>query len=69
MKRGSWKSFFNALTLSAGSTSALRKTLKSESIVSDSIDADDPFYSLADLSDVSGESLTNEQIDDVLYGQ
>jgi antitoxin (DNA-binding transcriptional repressor) of toxin-antitoxin stability system len=40
-----------------------------EPIVQESVDANDPFYSLDGLSDVAGESLTNEQIDDVLYGQ
>ena len=40
-----------------------------EPIAPESIDADDPFYSLDALSDAAGESLTNEQIDDILYGQ
>jgi antitoxin (DNA-binding transcriptional repressor) of toxin-antitoxin stability system len=40
-----------------------------EPIVQESIDADDPFYSLPGVGDASGESLTNEQIDDILYGQ
>jgi prevent-host-death family protein len=40
-----------------------------EPIVPESVDADDPFYSLDGLSDASGESLTNKQIDDFLYGQ
>ena len=40
-----------------------------EPIVHESVDADDPFYSLDALSDVSGDSLTNQQIDDILYGQ
>ena len=40
-----------------------------EPIVAESIDADDPFYSLDALSDAGGESLTNQQIDDMLYGQ
>ena len=31
--------------------------------------ADDPFYSLPDLADAAGESLTNQQIDQTLYGQ
>ena len=40
-----------------------------EPIVPESINAGDPFYSLDALSDVTGESLTNEQIDETLYGQ
>ena len=28
----------------------------------------DPFYSLGNLADSTGESLTNEQIDRVIYG-
>ena len=31
-------------------------------------DADDPIYTLADLA-VSGESLDNSQIDEILYGK
>jgi antitoxin (DNA-binding transcriptional repressor) of toxin-antitoxin stability system len=30
---------------------------------------DDPFYSLSALSAGAGESLTNAQIDDIVYGQ
>ena len=38
--------------------------------IRDTIPADnDPFYSLDKLADASGESLTNEQIDEILYGQ
>jgi prevent-host-death family protein len=40
-----------------------------EPIVQESLAADDPFYALDSLSDAAGESLTNEQIDDILYGQ
>jgi hypothetical protein len=40
-----------------------------EPILPESVEADDPFYSLDVLGDDAGESLTNEQIDDVLYGQ
>ena len=35
----------------------------------DTHDGDDPFYSLNELSDASGKSLSNDQIDDILYGQ
>ena len=40
-----------------------------EPIVKETVDADDPFYSLDELSDSSGAALTNAQIDDILYGQ
>jgi prevent-host-death family protein len=40
-----------------------------EPIIGDTLNADDPFYSLADLSDRNGESLSNAQIDDIVYGQ
>lgn len=39
-----------------------------EPIVEKSADADDPFYSLDQLS-VPGASFSNAQIDDMLYGQ
>ena len=39
-----------------------------EPILDDVPDADDPFYSLCDLAG-SGASLTNEQIDETLYGE
>ena len=39
-----------------------------EPIVQEKVDADDPFYSLAELAE-SGASLTNAQIDDILYGK
>lgn len=38
-----------------------------EPIVDESPGADDPFYSLADLAE-SGDSLTNSQMDEVVYG-
>jgi antitoxin (DNA-binding transcriptional repressor) of toxin-antitoxin stability system len=40
-----------------------------EPIVSPTVAADDPFYSLAELADASGESLSNAQIDDIIYGR
>ena len=40
-----------------------------EPIVADSIDEDDPFYKLGDLSASAGEPLSNTQIDDIIYGQ
>lgn len=30
---------------------------------------DDPFYSLSEVNTKAGESLSNSQIDDILYGQ
>jgi len=40
-----------------------------EPITPESVDADDPFYSLAELAEAGGGSLSNAQIDDILYGQ
>ncbi len=40
-----------------------------EPIHQGSVQADDSFYSLDALSDTTGESLINAQIDDILYGQ
>jgi prevent-host-death family protein len=40
-----------------------------EPIVQEKVDADDPFYSLAELAEPGGASLTNAQIDDILYGK
>ena len=34
----------------------------------DSVAEDDPFYSLHKLADPQGQSLTNEEMDDVIYG-
>lgn len=31
-------------------------------------EAEDPFYSLADLADAEGESLTNREMDQTIYG-
>ena len=39
-----------------------------EPIVPEVVDADDPFYSLTDLAE-PGASLSNAQIDDILYGK
>jgi antitoxin (DNA-binding transcriptional repressor) of toxin-antitoxin stability system len=40
-----------------------------EPIVSKTLDADDPFYSLDSTTETTGESLSNTQIDEILYGQ
>jgi prevent-host-death family protein len=39
-----------------------------EPILNDPADADDPFYSLCELAEPAG-SLTNRQIDEILYGR
>jgi prevent-host-death family protein len=39
-----------------------------EPIADDAPDSEDPFYSLSDLAE-RGDSLTNAQIDGLLYGQ
>jgi prevent-host-death family protein len=39
-----------------------------EPIVPESVRSDDPFYSLGSLAEAGSGSLTNEQIDDILYG-
>ena len=40
-----------------------------EPIVQKTVSNEDPFYSLDELSDAAGASLTNEQIDGILYVQ
>jgi prevent-host-death family protein len=40
-----------------------------EPIIPETVDANDPFYALDELSAKSGESLTNSMIDDILYGK
>jgi len=40
-----------------------------EPIINEAIDSDDPFYTLSDWSDATGESLSNKQIDDIVYGK
>lgn len=40
-----------------------------EPIVPEAVSADDPFYSLGAICKAPGESLSNAQIDDILYGQ
>lgn len=39
-----------------------------EPVTSRSVGQDDPFYSLDRLADPRGESLTNDEIDRVIYG-
>lgn len=45
-----------------------RPALRLEPIHLPAIEADDPFYRLAELSKRRGTSLTNRQIDDIVYG-
>lgn len=40
-----------------------------EPITPDAVEANDPFYSLDALSDASGKSLTNAEMDEILYDQ
>ena len=40
-----------------------------EPIVSSAVHANDPFFSLDKLADSNGGSLSNSQIDNILYGQ
>ena len=40
-----------------------------EPIAPQAVASDDPFYSLGQLADDRGGPLTNEQIDDIVYGQ
>jgi len=45
-----------------------RPVLRLEPLAAEELGADDPFYALADLGDDTGASLTNEQIDETVYG-
>jgi prevent-host-death family protein len=40
-----------------------------EPIADDAPGTEDPFYRLGELSAAGGESLSNAQIDDIVYGQ
>ena len=46
-----------------------RPVARLEPIAPQAVASDDPFYSLDQLGDSDGGPLTNEQIDDILYGQ
>ena len=45
-----------------------RPALRLEPICPGTVEADDPFYRLGELSQRRGASLTNRQIDDLVYG-
>jgi prevent-host-death family protein len=40
-----------------------------EPIIAGDFDENDPFYTIGEIATDAGESLTNEEIDDILYGQ
>jgi len=46
-----------------------RAVARIEPVRSRTAAADDPFYRLADLADSRGASLSNRQIDEILYGE
>lgn len=46
-----------------------KPVVRLEPIIPETVDPDDPFYSLCDLSLSGGNSLTNTQIDDIVYGK
>ncbi len=45
-----------------------RPVVRLEPIRSVTVDADDAFYQLANLADRKGKSLTNREIDAIVYG-
>ena len=45
-----------------------KAVMRLEPIRDESPDSDDPFYRLAELADSKGKSLTNEQMDRIIYG-
>ena len=40
-----------------------------EPIASPTMDEDDPFYEIYKLAEASGESLSNREIDEIIYGK
>lgn len=40
-----------------------------EPVLNDAIAADDAFYQLGELSSDGGDSLTNDRIDEIVYGE
>jgi antitoxin (DNA-binding transcriptional repressor) of toxin-antitoxin stability system len=45
-----------------------RPVVRLEPIRAETVDADDAFYKLAELADRKGKSLTNREIDAIVYG-
>jgi len=46
-----------------------KPVLRLEPIVPRSVRSDDPFYSLPDVAVPGGRALSNEEIDEIVYGQ
>ena len=46
-----------------------KAVMRLEPMEANQITEDDPIYGLADLADADAESLSNEQIDDTIYGE
>jgi prevent-host-death family protein len=46
-----------------------KPVVRLEPIADEPISADDPIYSLTQLAESKGGSLTNDQIDDIVYGK
>lgn len=45
-----------------------RPVVRLEPIRAEGVDADDAFYKLAELADRKGKSITNREIDAIVYG-
>ncbi len=45
-----------------------RPVVRLEPIRAETVDADDAFYKLTELADRKGKSLTNREIDAIVYG-
>lgn len=45
-----------------------RAAVRLEPIRPETVAQDDPFYGLSDLADARGRSLSNDEIDDIVYG-
>ena len=46
-----------------------KPVMRLEPISDELPDSDDPFYALAELADPKGKTLTNEQMDRIIYGE
>ena len=46
-----------------------KPVMRLEPIINEQPDPGDPFYKLAELADSEGESLTNEEMDRIVYGE
>lgn len=46
-----------------------KPVMRLEPIVDEAVDAEDPFYSLNEIAASSGASLTNDEIDEIIYTQ